>query len=62
MGCQAKVIIRSKVDDLLAVESAYRRLLIVEHAQLEVGAFLLEFVQLIGEVGERVGAGSSSLP
>ena len=49
-----------EVDDLLAVEGADRRLLVVEHAQLEVGALLLEFVQLIGEKGERIGAGSCS--
>ncbi len=32
-------------------------LLVVEHAQLEVGALLLEVVELIGEEGKRVGAG-----
>ena len=54
---QAEIIVGGEVDDLLAVESADGGLLVVEHAQLEVRAFGLEFVELVGEVGERVGAG-----
>ena len=38
MRRQAEVVVRRQVDDLLAVEGADRRLLVVEHAQLEVGA------------------------
>ena len=60
MGGQPEVVVGGEIDDPLAVEGAHRRLLVVEHAQLEIGAFLLEVVQLIGEVGERIGAGSSS--
>ena len=56
MRRQAEVVVRREVDDLRAVEGAHRRLLVVEHAQFEVGALLLQFVQLVGKVGERVGA------
>ena len=57
MRGQSQVIVGGEVDDLLAVERADRRLLVVEHAQLEVRALGLEFVELVGEVGERIGAG-----
>ena len=57
MRGQSQIIVRREVDDFLAVESADGRLLVVEHAQLEVRALGLEFVELVGEVGERVGAG-----
>ena len=57
MRGQAEIIVGGEVDDLLAVEGADRGLLVVEHAQLEVRAFGLEFVELVGEIGERVGAG-----
>ena len=57
MGGQSEVVVGCEVDDLLAVEGAHGRLLIIEHAQLEVGALLLEFVQLIGKEGKRVDAG-----
>ncbi len=57
MGGQPKVVVGGQVDDLLAVESADRRLLVVEHAQLEIGALLLEVVELIGKEGERISAG-----
>ena len=56
MGRQAQVIVGGDVDDLLAVEGAQRRLLVVEHAQLEVGALLLQFVELVGEVRQGIGA------
>ena len=58
MRGQAEIIVGREIDDLLAVEGADRRLLVVEHAQLEVSALLLEFVQLIGKEGKRIGAGS----
>ena len=57
MRGQPQIIVRGQVDDFLAVERADRRLLVVEHAQLEVRALGLEFVELVGEIGERVGAG-----
>ena len=44
MGGQAEVIVRSEIDNLLAVEGAHRRLLVIKHAQFEVGALLLEVV------------------
>ena len=44
MRRKAEVIVGGKVDDLLAVESADRRLLVIQHAQLEVRALGLEFV------------------
>ena len=59
MSGQAEIIIRGEVDDLLAVESADRRLLVVEHAQAEVRAFGLEIVQLVGEVRKRIGSSGS---
>jgi hypothetical protein len=60
MGGQAEVVVGSKVDDLLAIESADRRLLVIKNAQLEIGAFLLEVVELIGKECERIGARGSS--
>ena len=57
MRGQAEVIVRSQVDDLLAVEGADRGLLVVEHAQAEVGALGFELVELVGQVRKRVGAG-----
>ena len=49
MRRQPKVIVRSKIDDLLSVKRADRSLLVFEHAQLEVRALGLEFVDLIGK-------------
>src|SRR5580658_7925440 len=59
MRREAEVIIRGKVDHALAVESTKRRLLVVQHAQLEVGALGLEFVKLIGQERKRIGARGS---
>src|SRR5208282_2794192 len=59
MSGQSQIIVRSEVDDSLAVEGADRRLLVLQHAQLEVGAFGFKFVELVSEIGERVGAGCS---
>ena len=59
MRGQSEIIVRGEVDDLLAVERADRRLLVLEHAQLEVRAFGFEFVELVGEIRERIGAGCS---
>ena len=53
---QPEVVVGREVDDLLAVEGAHRPLLILQHTQLEVRAFLLQVVELVGEEGERVGA------
>ena len=49
MRGQAEIIVGREVDDLLAVEGADRRLLVFEHAQMEVGALLLELVELVGQ-------------
>ena len=57
MRGQAEIIVRGQVDDFFAVEGADRGLLVVEHAQAEVRAFGLEIVELVGEVGKRIGAG-----
>src|SRR5271165_6546188 len=57
MRGQAQIIIRRQVDDFLAVKRADGRLLVIEHAQLEVRALGLEVVELVGEIRERVGAG-----
>ena len=53
---QSEIVVGGEVDDLLAVEGADRRLLVLEHAQLEVGAILLQVVELVGEKRERIGA------
>jgi hypothetical protein len=50
MCSQAEVIVRSQVDDFLAVKGADRGLLIVEDAQAEMCALGLEIVELAGEV------------
>src|SRR5579864_7280955 len=60
MRGQAEIIIRGKVDYLLAIEGTNRGLLVVEHAETEVRAFGLEIVQLVGEIRERVRASGGS--
>ena len=60
MRGQPQIIVRRQIDDFLAVERADRRLLVLQHAQLEVRALGFEFVELVGEIGERVRAGCSS--
>ena len=50
MRSQTEVIIRSKIDDLLAVESADGGLLVFKYTEIEVGALGLEVVQLICEI------------
>src|SRR5690242_17728279 len=57
MRGQAEVIIRSQIDDFLAVEGADRRLLVFEDAKAEVRALGLEITELVGEIGQRVGTG-----
>ena len=49
MGGEAEVVVRGEIDDPLAVKGAERSLLVFEHAQLEVRALGLEFVELIGQ-------------
>ncbi len=49
---QAEVVVTGQVDDLAAVVVANRGLLVVEDAELEVGAFGAEFVESRGQVGE----------
>ena len=46
----AEIVVGGEVDDLLAVVVADGRLHVVEHAQLEVGALLLQVIELGGEV------------
>jgi len=50
MRGQAEIIVGSKIDYFLAVESAQRCLLIVKHAKPEMRAFGLEIVELVGKV------------
>ena len=54
---QAEVVVGGEVDDLFAVEGALRGLLVLEHAQVEMSALGLKFVQLVGEIRERISAG-----
>src|SRR6266446_3373556 len=62
MRREPEVIVRGEVDDSLAVKGADRRLLVIEHAQLEVRALGLEFFELIGQERKRIdprGSGHS---
>ncbi len=59
MRREPEVIVRGKVDDPLAVEGTDRRLLVIKDAQLEVRAFGFEFVELIGQERQRIGARGS---
>ena len=56
---QAQVVVAGQVDHLAAVVVANRRLLVVEHAELEVRAFGAKLVENGGEVG-KLGARSGS--
>ena len=49
---QAEIVVAGEVDDLFAVVVADRGLLVVEHAQLEVGALGAEVVEHGGEIGK----------
>ena len=44
---QAEVVVRSQIDHLLAVKGADGGLFVIENTQTEVGAFGLEFIQLV---------------
>ena len=59
MRGQPQIIVRRQVDDLLSVKRTDWRLLVFQHAQLEVRALGLEFVELVGEIRERIDAGCS---
>src|SRR5215468_3880483 len=59
MRGQPEIIVRGEVDDLLAVEGALRRLLVLENAQAEMRALGFEFVDLVGEISKRIGASRS---
>ena len=52
---QAQVVVAGQVDHLFAVVVANRRLLVVEHAQLEVRALGAQFVEHGGQMG-KLGA------
>jgi hypothetical protein len=56
MRGQPEVIVRRQVDDPLAVGRAHQHLLVIQHAQLELGATVLEVAELVGAVGKRIGA------
>ncbi len=56
--CEAQVVVAGQVDDLAAVVVAHRGLLVVEDAELEVGAFGAKFVESCGEMGELGARGS----
>ena len=58
MVAQAEVVVAGQVDDLAAVVVADRGLLVVEHAQPEVGAAGAQVVERGGEVGELGTRGS----
>ncbi len=60
MRGQSQVIVGGEIDDLLAVKRTDRRLLIIEHAELEMCALGFEFVELIGQVRERIRASRAS--
>src|SRR6516164_2451304 len=65
MRRQPQVIVRRQVDDPLAIKRADRSLLVLEHPQAEVGALLLQVVELVAEIGKRIDASSrchESLP
>ena len=55
---KAKVVVAGQVHDFAAVIVAHRGLLIVENAELEIGALGAQFVEGWGQVGE-LGASSS---
>src|SRR5438093_3394513 len=57
MRSQAEIIVGGEIDYFFAVESADRCLLVLKHAQVKVSSFGLKVIQLIGEVGKRIGAG-----
>jgi len=53
---QAQIVVAGQVDDLFAVVVADRGLLVVEDAQLEVGAIGAQLVERGGQVG-KLGRG-----
>jgi hypothetical protein len=59
MSGEAQVIVRGKIDNPLAIESAHRRLLVIQHAQREVRALSPKFVQLVSQKRKRIGASGS---
>ena len=56
MRREAEVVVRGEIDDLAAVDSGARGLLVVQYAQAAVEALRLERVQFIAEKCEWVGA------
>src|SRR5690348_15284009 len=55
MSGEPEIIIGREIDDVLAVESRFRRALRLQHAQALIGALLAPLVQLIAEIGKRIG-------
>src|SRR5690606_6712248 len=56
MRRQPQVVVRRQVDDGLAVEGCGTGLLAVAHAQLPVQPLVLQRLQFVGEIGERLVA------
>ena len=54
MRRQAEVVVRRQIDDRAVVERGVRLLLVVEDAQVPIEVLLLERVELVAQVGERV--------
>ena len=51
---QTEIVVRREIDDRAVVERGVGLLLVVEHAQVPIEVLLLERVELVAEVGERV--------
>ena len=56
MRRQAEVVVRREVDDRAVVERGVRLLLVFEDAQVAVEALLLQGVELVAQVGQRISA------
>ena len=58
MRRQTEIVVRREIDDRLVVERGVRLLLVVEDAQPAVEVLLLERVELVAQVGERIADAS----
>ena len=57
---QPEVIVAGQIDHMLAVVVAHRRLLVVQHAEPEIGALGAQVVQGLGQVGKLRAGGRLS--
>ena len=57
VSSQPKIVIRGKIDDLLAVKRTHRLLFVFEYTQFEVCPFCFELIDVIGEERKRIDAG-----